>query len=117
VTKKVEVDAFDDKVYQLSREDLIPREFRALVPEKLEAHTVNGTAALPTLGSGETVRKEEQKKVGIKTVMAVEGYDDTGSAYREKIDPQWNGAVLDWSRRSSEEHGDYAGVWDYGREY
>ena len=73
VTKKVEAPTFDDKVFQLSREDLIPAEFRALVPAKLEAHTVDGTAALPTLAGGEMVRREEQKKVGVKTVTTQAG--------------------------------------------
>ena len=36
VTKKVETrSTFDDKIFQLTREDLIPPEFRALVPEKV----------------------------------------------------------------------------------
>ena len=100
VTKKVEVEAFDDKIFQLTREDLIPPEFRALVPEKLEAHTVNGTAALPTLGAGETVRREQQQKVGIKTV-SVQSRDMSSPPVitGPKIDPQWNGAILTWSRR------------------
>jgi hypothetical protein len=100
VTKKVEVDAFDDKIFQLTREDLIPPEFRALVPEKLEAHTVNGTAALPTLGSGETVRREEQKKVGIKTV-SVQSRDMTSPPVitGSKVDPQWNGATLNLEQK------------------
>src|SRR5580765_1446083 len=100
VTKKVEAATFDDKVFQLTREDLIPREFRALVPEKLEAHTVDGTAALPTLGAGETVRREEQKKVGAKTV-SVQSRDLTTPAVLvgQKIDPQWNGATLDLEQK------------------
>jgi hypothetical protein len=96
VQKKVETrSTFDDKIFQLTREDLIPPEFRALVPEKLEAHTVNGTAALPTLGSGETVRREQQQKVGIKTV-SVQSRDLTTPPVitGQKVDPQWNGAVL-----------------------
>jgi len=100
VTKKVEAPTFDDKVFQLTREDLIPPEFRALVPEKLEAHTVDGTAALPTLGAGETVRREEQKKVGAKTV-SVQSRDMSSPPVitGEKIDPQWNGAVLDLEQK------------------
>jgi hypothetical protein len=100
ITKKVEAPTFDDKIFQLTREDLIPREFRALVPEKLEAHTVDGTAALPTLGSGETVRKEEQRKVGVKTV-SVQSRDMSTPAVLvgQKIDPQWNGAVLDLEQK------------------
>src|SRR5580765_975719 len=100
VTKKVEAPTFDDKIFQLTREDLIPREFRALIPEKLEAHTVDGTAALPTLGAGETVRREEQKKVGAKTV-SVQSRDLTTPAVLvgQKVDPQWNGAVLDLEQK------------------
>jgi hypothetical protein len=100
VTKKVEVDTFDDKIFQLTREDLIPPEFRALVPEKLEAHTVDGTASLPTLAAGETVHREEQKKVGIKTV-SVQSRDmsSTPVLVGEKVDPQWNGAVLDLEQK------------------
>jgi hypothetical protein len=101
VTKKVETRAtFDDKIFQLAREDLIPPEFRALVPEKLEAHTVNGTAALPALGAGETVRREEQKKVGIKTV-SVQSRDMTTPPVitGQKVDPQWNGALLDLEQK------------------
>jgi hypothetical protein len=100
VTKKVEAPTFDDKVFQLAREDLIPKEFRALVPEKLETHTVDGTAALPTLGSGEFVKKEEQKKVGVKTVT-VQSRDMTTPPILigQKIDPQWNGAVLDLEQK------------------
>ena len=96
VTKKVEAPTFDDKVFQLQREDLIPAEFRALVPEKLEAHTVDGDASLPALGGGETLRKEEQRKVGVKTV-SVQSRDLTTTPVikGQKIDPQWNGAVLD----------------------
>jgi hypothetical protein len=100
VTKKVEAPTFDDKIFQLTREDLIPPEFRALVPEKLEAHTLNGTAALPTLGSGETVRREEQKKVGVKTV-SVQSRDMSSPPVLtgEKIDAEWNGAVLDLEQK------------------
>jgi hypothetical protein len=101
VTKKVETrSTFDDKIFQLSREDLIPPEFRALVPEKLEAHTVNGTAALPTLGSGETVRREEQKKVGIKTV-SVQSRDMTTPPIitGSKVDPQFNGTVVNLEQK------------------
>jgi hypothetical protein len=96
VQKKVETrSTFDDKIFQLTREDLIPPEFRALVPEKLEAHTLNGNAALPTLGAGETVRREQQQKVGIKTV-SVQSRDMTTPPVitGQKVDPQWNGAVL-----------------------
>ena len=84
----------------MSREDLIPPEFRALVPQKLETHTVNGTAALPALGSGETVRKEEQRKVGVKTV-SVQSRDMTTPPVitGHKVDPQWNGAVLDLEQK------------------
>jgi hypothetical protein len=100
VTKKVEVSTFDDKVFQLTREDLIPPEFRALVPEKLEAHTLDGTAALPALGAGETVRREEQKKVGVKTV-SVQSRDMTTPPVitGQKVDPQWNGAVLNLEQK------------------
>ena len=101
VQKKVETrSTFDDKIFQLTREDLIPPEFRALVPEKLEAHTVNGAAALPTLGAGETVRREQQQKVGIKTV-SVQSRDMTTPPVitGEKIDPQWNGATLNVEQR------------------
>jgi hypothetical protein len=100
VTKKVEAPTFDDKVFQLTREDLIPPEFRALVPEKLEAHTVDGTAALPTLGAGETVRREEQKKVGAKTV-SVQSRDMTSPPVitGQKIDPQWNGTTLNLEQK------------------
>jgi hypothetical protein len=61
----------------------------------LEAHTVDGTAALPTLGTGETVRREEQKKVGVKTV-SVQSRDLTSPPVltARRIDPQWNGAEL-----------------------
>ena len=95
VTKRVEAPTFDDKVFQLTREDLIPAEFRALVPEKLEAHTVDGEAALPTMGAGETVRREEQKKVGVKSV-SVQSRDLTSPPVltARRIDPQWNGAEL-----------------------
>jgi hypothetical protein len=100
VTKKIEAPTFDDTVFQLTRQDLIPPEFRALVPEKLEAHTVDGTAALPTLASGETVRREEQKKVGVKTV-SVQSRDmsSTPVLTGEKVDPQWNGAILDLEQK------------------
>jgi hypothetical protein len=100
VTKKVEAPTFDDKVFQLTREDLIPPEFRALVPQKLEAHTVDGSAALPVLGAGETVRREEQKKVGVKTV-SVQSRDMSSPPVLvgEKVDPQWNGAVLDLEQK------------------
>jgi hypothetical protein len=100
VTKKVEASTFDDKVFQLTREDLIPPEFRALVPEKLEAHTVNGTAALPTLGAGETVRREEQSKVGVKKV-SVQGRDLTSPPVLtgSKMDPQWNGAIVNLEQK------------------
>jgi hypothetical protein len=95
VTKKVEAPTFDDKVFQLTREDLIPSEFKALVPEKLEAHTVDGVAELPTLGAGESVRREEQKKVGVKTV-SVQSRDLSSPPVltARRIDPQWNGAEL-----------------------
>ena len=95
VTKTVTAPTFDDQVFQLQREDLIPPEFRALVPEKLEAHTVDGTAVLPTLGAGETMRREEQKKVGVKTVSA-QSRDLTSPPVlaARRIDPQWNGAEL-----------------------
>jgi hypothetical protein len=100
VTKKVEAPTFDDKVFQLTREDLIPPEFRALVPEKLEAHTVDGTASLPTLSAGETVHREEQKKVGVKTVSTQSrDMSSPPTITGEKIDPQWNGAVLDLEQK------------------
>ena len=43
VKKEVTAPTFDDKSYQLQRADLIPEEFKALVPEKTEAHTIDGT--------------------------------------------------------------------------
>ena len=100
VKKEVTAPTFDDKIFQLSREDLIPKEFRALVPEKLESHTSDGTAALPTLDAGETVRREEQKKVGVKTV-SVQSRDMTTPAVLvgKRIDPEWNGAVLEQEQR------------------
>jgi len=100
VTKKVEAPTFDDKSFQLSREDLIPAEFRALVPQKLESHTLDGNAGLPALLAGETVRKEEQRKVGVKTV-SVQSRDMTSPPVitGQKIDPQWNGAVLDLEQK------------------
>ena len=95
VKKEVTAPTFDDKSYQLQRADLIPEEFKALVPEKTEAHTVDGDAALPTLGSGETSRSEVQKKVGVKTV-SVQSRDLTSPPVltARRIDPQWNGAEL-----------------------
>ena len=95
VKKEVTAPTFDDKVFQLTRADLIPEEFKALVPEKLEAHTIDGDAALPSLGSGETVKREEQKKVGVKTV-STQSRDLTSPPVltARRIDPQWNGAEL-----------------------
>ena len=100
VTKTVETEPFDDKSYQLQREDLIPAEFRALVPQKTEEHTVDGTAALPVLGSGEMVRREEQRKVGVKKV-SVQSRDMTTPPVitGQRIDPKWNGAVLDLEQK------------------
>ena len=45
--------------------------------------------------SGETVRREEQKKVGVKTV-SVQSRDLTSPPVltARRIDPQWNGAEL-----------------------
>ena len=100
VTKTVETEPFDNKSYQLQREDLIPAEFRALVPEKTEEHTIEGDAALPTLASGELVKKETQRKVGVKTVTAVSRDMTTPPVITgQKIDPEWNGAVLDLEQK------------------
>ena len=100
VKKEVTAPTFDDKSYQLQREDLIPVEFRALVPEKTEAHTINGNATLPTLGAGELVRREEQKKVGVKSVT-VQSRDMTTPPVitGQKIDPQWNGAIVNLEQK------------------
>jgi hypothetical protein len=93
--KKVEAPPFDNQAYQVTREDVLPAEFRALVPERSEKHTVTGTAAMPTLVSGDLARGEEQTKVGVKEVTARSRDMSTPPVLSgQKIDPEWNGAVL-----------------------
>ena len=115
VTKKVETRyTFDDARYQVQIPDLLPEQFRSQVPTKVTKHTVDGTAAMPTLGSGELSRAEEQSKVGVKGVT-VQSRDLTTPPVLAgfRIDPQWNGARLVQSQSIVPE-GDQADadVWD-----
>jgi hypothetical protein len=64
VTKKVEAPTFDKKVFQKQVDDLLPAEFRASIPQGLTQITVNGVAAMPTVGANEQLRKEEQVRLG-----------------------------------------------------
>src|SRR4029077_7958137 len=90
----------DDARYQVQIPDLLPEQFRSQVPTKTVKHTVDGVAAMPTLGSGEMSRAEEQGKVGVKSVT-VQSRDLTTPAVLvgQKVDPQWNGATLDLEQK------------------
>jgi hypothetical protein len=95
VTKKVEAPTFDKAGYQTEIQDLLPPEFKAQVPTKTEKHTVDGTAAMPTLASGELSRGEEQEKVGVKnTTVVSRSVTSTPVLGGMKVDPQWNGARM-----------------------
>jgi hypothetical protein len=95
VTKKVEAPTFDKAGYQTEIQDLLPPEFKAQVPTVTEKHTVDGTAAMPTLGSGELSRGEEQAKVGVKnTTVVSRSTANTPVLAGMKVEPQWNGARL-----------------------
>jgi len=46
--------------YEVSIPDLLPEEFRATLPITTHEDTLIGTASLPTLGTGDLMRKQEQ---------------------------------------------------------
>jgi hypothetical protein len=46
--------------YEVSIPDIIPEEFRATLPITTHEDTLIGTASLPTLGTGDLMRKQEQ---------------------------------------------------------
>jgi hypothetical protein len=94
VTKKVEAPTFDRKSFQVQKDDLMPPEFRASIPEVTTQHQVDGVAVMPTLGAIDLVKKEEQTKVGVKMTTSqtrdTSGPTPTLSGF--KWDPEYNGA-------------------------
>lgn len=50
----------DAASYQISIENLIPREFMAFIPTFVESHVLSGTASMPTLALGQFVISEKQ---------------------------------------------------------
>ena len=95
VTKKVEAPTFDKVGYKVEITDLLPEEFRSQVPTRTVQHTVDGTAAMPTLASGELGKSENQEKVGVKSTT-VTSRDLTSPPVLGgmRVDPRWNGAKL-----------------------
>lgn len=98
--KSVEAPTFDRKAFQKSVEDLMPPEFRAAIPQQSEQHTVDGEAAMPTLGATDLSRREAQEKVGVK--QTTRQWRDTGTPavlVGQRIDPEFNGAKLNLDKR------------------
>jgi hypothetical protein len=98
---KTEVTAptFDKKVYQATKEDLMPAEFKASIAESLEQHTVDGSAVMPTLGTGETLKREEQQKAGVKeTSVQRRDLTVTPTLLGQRVEPEYNGAILKLSK-------------------
>jgi hypothetical protein len=98
---KTEVNAptFDRKVYQATKEDLMPAEFKASIAESLEQHVVDGNAAMPSLGTGETVRRESQEKVGVKeTILQKRDLTVTPTLIGQRVEPEYNGATLNLTK-------------------
>jgi len=96
VTKKVEATTFDKKVFLKQVDDLLPAEFRASIPQVLTQNTVNGVAAMPTLGVNDQLKKEEQTKVGVKEV-STQSRDLSGTKptlIGQRIDNNFNGAIV-----------------------
>lgn len=96
VTRKVEASTFNRQVFQKQVDDLLPAKFRASIPQTLIANTVNGVAAMPTLGANDQLKKEEQTKVGVKEVFT-QARDLSGAKpalIGQKIDNDFNGAVV-----------------------
>jgi hypothetical protein len=95
VSKKVEAPTFDGVGYKVEISDLLPEEFRSQVPTRTVQHSVDGTAAMPTLASGELSKSEEQKKVGVKnTTVTSRDLTSPPVLGGMRIDPRWNGARL-----------------------
>jgi hypothetical protein len=95
VTKKVEAPTFDGVGYQVEISDLLPEEFKSQVPTRTVQHNVNGSAAMPTLGSGELSKSEKQQKVGVKsTTVTSRDMASPPVLGGMRIDPRWNGAKL-----------------------
>lgn len=66
----------DDADYSVTIPNVIPMEFRALIPTKVVAHRVVGTASQPSLGSSEFARAEKQldkifKRVTVESLSDV----------------------------------------------
>jgi hypothetical protein len=98
--KTVEVETFDRKAFQKSVNDLMPPEFKAAIPEQSEQHTVDGEAAMPTLGTTDLSRKEMQEKVGVKQTSRQ--WRDTGTPpilVGQRLDPEFNGVRLNLDKR------------------
>ncbi len=96
VTKKVEAPTFDRKVFQTQVDDLLPAKFRASIPQVLTQNTVDGVAAMPTLGPNDQLKKEEQTKVGVKEV-SLQARDLSGAKptlIGQKTDNDFNGATV-----------------------
>lgn len=52
---------FDAKVYAKERPDNIPERFKAAIPAITEKHIVTGTAAAPSLSTGDIAKSEQQQ--------------------------------------------------------
>jgi hypothetical protein len=100
VGKKVEAPTFDGVGYQVEITDLLPEEFKSQVPTRTVQHNVDGTAAMPTLGSGELSKSEKQSKVGVKnTTVTSRDLTSPPVLGGMRIDPRWNGARLDQEQK------------------
>jgi hypothetical protein len=101
IKQEITAPTFDKKAFQAQRPDTIPGEFRAKIPEKTTTHVVDGDAAMPTdpIGS-DFMKREEQEKVGIKSVTTQSR--DTTQGYPgltgQKISPDHNGVPIRLSR-------------------
>src|SRR5882724_3800575 len=75
VTTGTVPDVFPADAHLIERPDLMPPEFRGLIPTVTEALDVEGDAVLPTLGTGELAKSEAQKDEFVKRTSVTKRAD------------------------------------------
>jgi hypothetical protein len=89
-------EVFAAPAFSASKDDLTPAKFRAAVTETTTEQTVAGTAAMPTLGIGETAKSEQQQTKFIKRTRTTSRNTlTTATLSGQQLVSQYGGGVAD----------------------
>ena len=74
-TEIVIPEVFDNKTFSIERPDPVPPKFRVLIPTETEEETLEGTASLPLLSTGQISKSEQQVTKFVKRTRTSERSD------------------------------------------